>query len=112
MGIDAAGSGEFSASAALHADSTVQGATRVEYPDRVSELARFGINWVAPMPLAVIASLILSASKASTLTSEAGKGLPFWTKMRALHGPEDRNEFSRRTATWSRLAAAGLEFYR
>jgi hypothetical protein len=32
--------------------------------------------------------------------------------MRALHGPEDRSEFSRRTATWSRLAAAGLEFYR
>jgi TniQ len=62
--------------------------------------------------LAVIASLILSASKASTLTPEAGKGLPFWTKMRTLHGPEDRNEFSRRTATWSRLAAAGLEFYR
>jgi hypothetical protein len=62
--------------------------------------------------LAVIASLILSASKSSTLTSETGKGLPFWTKMRALHGPEDRSEFSRRTATWSRLAAAGLEFYR
>ena len=62
--------------------------------------------------LAVIASLILSASRCSTLTSEAGKGLPFWTKMRALHGPEDRSEFSRRTAAWSRLAAAGLEFYR
>ncbi|MBB5063556.1 hypothetical protein HDF15_001898 [Granulicella mallensis] len=62
--------------------------------------------------LAVIASLILSASKSSTLTSEAGKGLPFWTKMRALHDPEDRSEFSRRTATWSRLAAARLEFYR
>ena len=51
MGIDAAGSGEFSASAALHADPTVQSATRVEYPDRVFELARFGINWLAPMPL-------------------------------------------------------------
>jgi hypothetical protein len=42
---------EFSASAALHADPTVQSATRVEYSDRVSELARFGINWLAPMPL-------------------------------------------------------------
>jgi len=51
MGIDAAGSGEFSASAALHADPTVQGATRVKYPDRVYELARFGIDWLAPMPL-------------------------------------------------------------
>lgn len=51
MGIDATGSGEFSASAALHADPTVQSATRVEYPDRVFELARFGINWLAPMPL-------------------------------------------------------------
>jgi len=51
MGIDATGSGEFSASAALHADPTVQSATRVEDPDRVFELARFGINWLAPMPL-------------------------------------------------------------
>jgi hypothetical protein len=75
-------------------------------------------NWLAAGPvalrrclLAVIASLILSASRTSTLISEAGKGLPFWTKMRALHAPEDRNEFSRRTARWSRLAAAGLEFY-
>jgi hypothetical protein len=53
--------------------------------------------------LAVIASLILSASKSSTLTSEAGKGLPFWTTMRASHAPEERSEFSRRTATWNRL---------
>jgi hypothetical protein len=51
MGIDATGSGEFSASAALHADPPVQSATRVEYPDRVFELARIGINWLAPMPL-------------------------------------------------------------
>ena len=51
MGIDATGSGEFSASAALHADPTVQSATRVEYPDRVFGLARFRINWLAPMPL-------------------------------------------------------------
>jgi len=51
MGIDAAGSGEFFASAALHADPTVQSAIRAEYPDRVFELARFGINWLAPMPL-------------------------------------------------------------
>jgi hypothetical protein len=51
MGIDAAGSGEFTASAALHAHPTVQSATRVEHPDRVFELARFGINWLAPMPL-------------------------------------------------------------
>ena len=51
MGIDAAGSGKFSACAALHADPTVQSATRVEYPDRIFELARFGINWLAPMPL-------------------------------------------------------------
>jgi hypothetical protein len=50
MGIDAAGSGEFSASAPLHADPIVQSATRTEYPHRVFELARFGINWLAPMP--------------------------------------------------------------
>lgn len=76
-------------------------------------------NWLAAGSIglrrclfAVIPSLILSASKSRTLTSEAGKGLPFWTKMRALHGREDRNEFSRRTATWSRFAAVGLEFFR
>ena len=51
VGIDAAGSGEFSASVALHADPTVQSAIRAEYPNRVFELARFGINWLAPMPL-------------------------------------------------------------
>ncbi len=62
--------------------------------------------------LAVIASLILSASMCGTLTSEAGRGLPFWTKMRALRGPEDRSEFSRRTATWKRIAAVALDFYR
>ena len=41
----------FSACAALHADPTVQSTKRVEYPNRVFELARFGINWPAPMPL-------------------------------------------------------------
>lgn len=51
MDIDAAGSGKFSASAALHADPTVPSAARVEYADRVFELARRGINWLAPMPL-------------------------------------------------------------
>ena len=51
MGIDATGSGELSASAALHADPTVPSAARVEYADRVSELARCGINWLAPLPL-------------------------------------------------------------
>jgi hypothetical protein len=60
----------------------------------------------------VIACLILSASMCGTLTSEAGRGLPFWTKMRALRSPEDRSEFSGRTATWSRLGAAALDFYR
>ena len=39
------------ASVALHADPTVQSAIRAEYPNRVFELARFGINWLAPMPL-------------------------------------------------------------
>jgi hypothetical protein len=62
--------------------------------------------------LAVIASLILPASMCRTLTSEAGRGLPFWTKLRACHSPEDRSEFSRRTARWGRLAAAALDFYR
>ena len=112
MGIDAAGSGEFSASAALHADPTVQRATRVEYPDRVSELARFGINWLAPMPLGSDRQPDTVRFKVQHADLGSRKGLPFWTKMRALHGPEDRSEFSRRTATWSRLAAAGLEFYR
>jgi hypothetical protein len=32
--------------------------------------------------------------------------------MRALHGPEDRREFSRKTATWKRIAAVALDFYR
>ena len=44
-------SGSLSASASLHADPTVQSAARIEYPDRVFELARFGINWLAPKPL-------------------------------------------------------------
>jgi hypothetical protein len=62
--------------------------------------------------LAVIASLILPASMCHTLTSEAGRGLPFWTKLRTCHSPEDRSEFSQRTVKWSRLAAAALDFYR
>ena len=108
MGIDAAGSGEFSASAAFHADPTVQSSTRVDTPIESSNWLASGSISLRRCLLAVIASLILSASKSSTLTSEAGKGLPFWTKMRALHDPEGRSEFSRRTATWSRLAAARL----
>jgi len=48
----------------------------------------------------------------SPLTPDAGRGLPFWTKLRACHSPADRSEFSQRTARWSRLAAAALEFYR
>ena len=75
-------------------------------------------NWLASGPiglrrsvLAVIASLILPISISRTLTSEAGRGLPFWTKLRACHSPEDRTEFSRRTARWNRLAAAAFDFY-
>jgi hypothetical protein len=76
-------------------------------------------NWLASGPiglrrslLAVIAGLILPASMCRTLTPEAGRGLPFWTKLRACHSPADRSEFSQRTARWGRLAAAALDFYR
>jgi hypothetical protein len=62
--------------------------------------------------LAVIASLVLPAASGNTLISEVGKGVPFWTKMRALHSPEDRSEFSRRAAKWKRIAAVALDFYR
>jgi hypothetical protein len=62
--------------------------------------------------LAVIASLILPASMCRTLISEAGRGLPFWTRLRAYHSPKDRSEFSQRTSSWSASAAAALEFYR
>ena len=51
MGIDAAGFGELSTSASLHADPTVQSAARIEYPDRVFQLARLGIDWLTPKPL-------------------------------------------------------------
>jgi hypothetical protein len=51
MGIDAAGFGELFASASLHADPTIQSAARIEHPDRVFKLARFGIDWLAPEPL-------------------------------------------------------------
>ena len=61
--------------------------------------------------LAVIASLILPASMCHALTSEAGRGVPFWTKLRAYHTPEDRSEFGKRTAKWNRIAAAALDFY-
>lgn len=76
-------------------------------------------NWLASGPiglrrslLAVIASLILPASMCRTLIPDAGRGLPLWTKLRACHSPADRSEFSQKTARWSRLAAAALDFYR
>jgi hypothetical protein len=76
-------------------------------------------NWLASGPiglrrslLAVIASLILPTSKCHTLASEAGRGLPFWTKLRAYHGVEDRKKFSQRAAKWSGLDAAALDFYK
>jgi hypothetical protein len=47
-----------------------------------------------------------------TLTSEAGREMPFWTKLRAYHSPDDRIEFSQRAAKWSQLAVAALDFYR
>jgi hypothetical protein len=62
--------------------------------------------------LAVIASLIPPASMCRTLIPDAGRGLPFWTKLRACHSPADRSEFSQRTARWSQLAAAALDLYR
>jgi hypothetical protein len=76
-------------------------------------------NWLASGPigvrrslLAVIASLIPPSSMCRTLASEAGRGLPFWTKLRSYHGPEDRKEFGRRVAKWSQSEAAALDFYR
>jgi hypothetical protein len=76
-------------------------------------------DWLASGPielrrslLAVIASLILPASMCRTLTSEAGRGMPFWTKLRTYHSPEDRTEFSQRAAKWSQRAVAALDFYR
>ena len=51
MGIDAARFGVFSASPALHADPTIQSATRVEYTHRISELARCGTGCFTPMPI-------------------------------------------------------------
>jgi hypothetical protein len=112
MGIDAAGSGEFSASVALHADPTVQSAIRAEYPNRVFELARFGINWLAPMPLGSDRQPDTVRFKVQHADLGSRKRTAVLDEDAALHGPEDRSEFSRRTATWSRLAAAGLEFYR
>jgi hypothetical protein len=57
-------------------------------------------NWLASGPiglrrslLAVIASLILPASMCRTLIPDAGRGSPFWTKLRACHSPADRSEF-------------------
>jgi hypothetical protein len=62
--------------------------------------------------LAIGGSQDPAASMCRTLIPDAGRGLPFWTKLRACHSPADRSEFSQRTARWSRLAAAALDFYR
>jgi hypothetical protein len=47
-----------------------------------------------------------------TPTSEAGRGMPFWTRLRAYHGSEDRTDLSQRAANWSQLAVAALDSYR
>jgi hypothetical protein len=70
-------------------------------------------DWLAPKPLGSDRQLDPARFNVPNSYTACRKGdLPFWTKLRACHSPADRSEFSQRTARWSRLAAAALDFYR
>jgi hypothetical protein len=96
MGIDAAGFGELSTSASLHADPTVQSAARTEYPNRVVQLARLGIDWLTPNPLGSdrqsdparvnVPHSYLGSRKRIALLDQVA---------RLRQSPVDRSEFSR-----------------
>ena len=61
--------------------------------------------------LAVIARLFLPAPACSTLLSQAGRGIPFWTELRSLHSGEDRSGLDRKSRRWSSEHCDALEFY-
>jgi hypothetical protein len=61
--------------------------------------------------LAVIASLLLPASLRGTLVSEAGRGTPFWIRLRSLHSPAHRKGFQDRAARSNPLLLEAMEFY-